>query len=306
LRAFSGVPAQRSLKSGSAAQHRPLSRSESDEGRVDEALEVRSAFQQHIAVRSRLLGFRRFTRAGLPRGRLEVASVSALNENFMTTTKMRWPEALNPQERVDRARVIVSRQIDDLQSLIAVSEANRIIIYSPKLASQIPASYAANAFNVFQWVSLNYEIPRACALWDSPREDRASIPTLISLVNTPECRTILEADLGRNTPYAARHKAKFDRAVTLAKRIEASRFTAALYRFRNEQLAHSLVSGRPTAPSTLPKYGYERRILTASIAVAEAFNNAVRDSSFFFEDAIKISKANAEALWNGCTFAVSR
>jgi hypothetical protein len=65
-------------------------------------------------------------------------------------------------------------------------EANVKIIYSPRLISQIPVSYAAHAFNQFQSSMHLFEIVRLCALWDKPREDRESIPTIICLVNKEE------------------------------------------------------------------------------------------------------------------------
>ncbi len=217
--------------------------------------------------------------------------------------KGKWPHGLSTSERVERARTIISTQIDDLRELIAISEANRVIIYSPVLASQIPKSFAANAFNQFQWCSLNYEILRACSLWDNPREDRASIPTLVALVNDAACRAQIESDLGGGH-YAAGHIHRFDRAIRIAGAIATSKFKTALYDFRNRSLAHSLVFHAPAAPVVLPKYGYERRLLRASIAVVSNFNNAVRDSSFAFDMAVEQSRRNARALWTNCTFTV--
>ncbi len=72
-------------------------------------------------------------------------------------SKKAWFASLSAHERYERAVHIVSCAIDQLQEIIGVTETNRIIIYSPAIASQIPPSYAANAFNLLQWVMLNYE-----------------------------------------------------------------------------------------------------------------------------------------------------
>jgi hypothetical protein len=188
--------------------------------------------------------------------------------------------------------------------LIAISEANRLIVYSPILAAQIPRSYAANAFNVFQWSALNYEIVRVCALWDNPRRDRASIPTVLKLIEGRDCRPVIEKALGPYPQDIIRNMRRLDRAVHVAELVRASRFHAALREFRDEKVAHNLdFAVRAVASRTL-KYGYERRLLRASIAVVSNLNNALRDSSFMFDDAIGQSKRNAAALWNGCTFVV--
>ena len=50
------------------------------------------------------------------------------------------------------------------------------MVFSPVLASQIPRSYAANAFNVFQRGLHQFEIVRLCALWDAAEAEKENIP----------------------------------------------------------------------------------------------------------------------------------
>ncbi len=219
-------------------------------------------------------------------------------------SKVVWPATLNPAERVERARLLVSMQIDNLRELIAISEANRRIIYSPVLATQIPQSYAANAFNIFQWCSHNYEIIRACALWDSPREDRASIPTILHLIEDAACLAIIEKDLGFDPRYTERQMTRLERAKHVSGLVKKSKFNRALQHFRNERVAHNLEFGSKVSPAPNVKYGYERRLLRASIAIINNLNGALRDSSFMFDDAIEQSQRNARALWEGCKFSV--
>ncbi len=212
---------------------------------------------------------------------------------------------MSAPERVARARHLVSKQIDDLRELIPISEANRFIVYSPILAAQIPQSYGANAFNVFQWSSLNYEIVRVCALWDNPRKDRASVPTVLKLVEGPACREIIKRDLGYDPRYVDAQLQRLDRASEVAALVKSSRFNAALRSFRDEKVAHNLDFGTRAPPATTLKYGYERRLLRASIAIVSNLNNAIRNSSFMFDDAIEQGRRNAAALWNGCSFSVT-
>src|SRR5262245_38473762 len=59
-----------------------------------------------------------------------------------------------------------------------------LFIRTDALALQIPRSFAANAFNVFQQSLYRFEIVRLCALWDRawPDLSRESIPTIVELI----------------------------------------------------------------------------------------------------------------------------
>src|SRR5262245_7022717 len=87
-------------------------------------------------------------------------------------------------ERVEAAKQKTERVVDHLFQLIALHENNAVVVYSDALALQIPRSYAANAFNVFQQTLYHFEILRLCALWDRawPDLSRESIPTIVELI----------------------------------------------------------------------------------------------------------------------------
>src|SRR5215471_139142 len=53
-------------------------------------------------------------------------------------------------ERVRIAKEKTRRVVDHLHYLLELHENNAIVLYSPTLSQQIPESFAANAFNVFQ------------------------------------------------------------------------------------------------------------------------------------------------------------
>ncbi len=226
-------------------------------------------------------------------------------------SKKAWPASLSADERFERAAHIVSRAIDHLQEIIGVTETNRIIIYSPAIARQIPRSYAANAFNLLQWVMLNYEILRLCALWDRGATDRESILAMVDLVDDPAVSAVISMKLckSENTAapneYVRRQLARLAKAIRVARKVSRAGFRGALVAFRDERLAHSLTP--PTSPAgatPAPKYGYERRLLRASVAVVDAFNGALRNSSFAFDMSFESSKRNAEAFWFSAKFAV--
>lgn len=68
-------------------------------------------------------------------------------------------------ERLALAKAKTERVVDHLLYILELHENNEIIVYSHTLRSQIPTSYAANAFIVFRHGLHQFEIVRLCALW---------------------------------------------------------------------------------------------------------------------------------------------
>ena len=93
---------------------------------------------------------------------------------------------LSIAERLTAAKTKTKRVVDHLLYVLELHENNEIIVYSPTLRSQIPTSYAANAFIVFRHGLHQFEIVRLCALWDSPELEKENIPTIIELIDHPE------------------------------------------------------------------------------------------------------------------------
>jgi hypothetical protein len=125
---------------------------------------------------------------------------------------------------------------------------------------------------------------------------------VLSLVRADLCKN---EGIGAPNSYVRKQMARLDQAIRVTRKVQASRFKASLVAFRNERLAHSLTSSQMMGkPSPKLKYGYERRLLRASIAVIGGLNGALRDSNFMFKDAFEQSRRNAKALWLGCKFTV--
>jgi hypothetical protein len=174
-------------------------------------------------------------------------------------------------------------------------EANAIIIYSPCLAEQIPRSFAAHAFRQFQTGMHLYELLRLCAVWDRPRRDRESIPTIVALINKPEIsdaivhethrhfenealpRDLTLSDdpeieaakaeilsnwrINRARDEAKNTRQRLDEAVMRAETVNRWPELEALVRFRNDHIAHNLDLPEPTheqlqEPSTVRRPKY--------------------------------------------------
>jgi hypothetical protein len=88
-------------------------------------------------------------------------------------------------ERIVEAKRKTERVVDHVLYLLALHENNALVTYSPLLSAQIPASYAANAFNVFQQGLHRFEIVRLCTLWDSADPYKENIPTIAELIDSP-------------------------------------------------------------------------------------------------------------------------
>ena len=81
--------------------------------------------------------------------------------------------------------------VDHLIELVAMHEANAVVLYSDKLSAQIPRSYAANAFRRFQ-TSMAGSCPTAwCSFLEATtmtglgREDQAARVGRLSMGSSP-------------------------------------------------------------------------------------------------------------------------
>jgi AbiU2 len=88
----------------------------------------------------------------------------------------------------------MTKVIDHFLYLIELHANNSYAVYSPALSSQIPKSYAANAFFVFQRSMYQLEIVRLCALWDRAELEKENITTVIELIDNETIIRILAAN----------------------------------------------------------------------------------------------------------------
>ena len=250
-------------------------------------------------------------------------------------------EAFPTAERITKAKATTKRVVDHLLYVIGLHENNSIIVYSPVLSSQVPASFAANAFNVFRSAIHRFEIVRLCALWDGPDLQKENIPTVIELIDSPdvietlagetalhwfemgghgvnlsddeETHELLVRALQRSNEefgleQADRARDGLRKAIDDAKSVLNSPELVSIMNFRDKHLAHSLSETRrerKTGPVEIAKFGQERDLLNATVPIVEALYCWVNGSSFSFEDSRKVDQENAKALWETCTFNIS-
>jgi hypothetical protein len=249
---------------------------------------------------------------------------------------------LSISERIAAAKAKMERVVDHLLYVLELHENNEIIVYSPTLRSQIPTSYAANAFIVFRHGIHQFEIVRLCALWDSVELEKENIPTIVELIDHPE---VIEALAQETAAHWKGHEAcilnpsdnpelnalELDavrrsndefgdqqaqcarkglrEAVDNSRAILAAPKFASMMNLRDKYLAHSLTETRRERKvgSIDPmKYGDEREILNASLPIVQALFCWVNGKSFDFENSREIDRENAKALWDACTFNIGR
>jgi len=249
---------------------------------------------------------------------------------------------LSIAERITAAKAKTERLVDHLLYVIELHENNAITLYSPILTSQIPTSYAGNAFIVFRHALHQFEIVRLCALWDTVELEKENIPTVIELIdhpdviealaqeteahwkghgghiinpsNEPELHAIeVEALLRSNEEFGAeqawRARDGLSKAIYDSRAILASPKHTSVMNLRDKYLAHSLTETRRERKVGLidpMKYGDEREMLNASLPIVQALFCWVNGKSFDFENSRKIDRENAKALWEACTFDIKR
>lgn len=246
---------------------------------------------------------------------------------------------MSTAERIEAAKAKTKRVVDHLLYLLELHENNRITLYSDTLSAQIPKSFAANAFNVFQQALHQFEIVRLCALWDGPDPDGETIPTVAALIDhpdvieslaqetlshwrdipthklnpssDPELRAIEEDGMQRvnlafGEEQAQRARDDLRQAIADADTLFRSPQLQSIRNLRHKHLAHSLSQTRleRIGPVALMKYGDEQDVLEASIPIVENLYCWVNGCSFSFEESQQIDRKHAEALWKGCKFDV--
>jgi hypothetical protein len=249
---------------------------------------------------------------------------------------------LSIAERITAARAKTERLVDHVLYVIELHESNAITLYSPTLASQIPTSYAGNAFIVFRHALHQFEIVRLCALWDRAELERENIPTVIELIDHPDVIEALaqetearrkgqggqiinlsddpeldamevEALRRNNEEFAAeeaqRARNELRKAIHDGRAILDSPKHASIMNLRDKYLAHSLtetIRERKVGTIDPMKYGDERSVLNASLPIVQALLCHVNGKSFDFEQSRHFDRENAKALWEACTFNIMR
>jgi AbiU2 len=246
-------------------------------------------------------------------------------------------ENLDGAKRIELAKVKMEKVLDHFLYLLELHANNALVVYSPILSSQIPPSFAANAFNVFQRSMHQFEIVRLCALWDGPDAAKENIPTVIELIdddaiidtlaeetrqhrardalqlfnaaddpklNTAEREAVKRAELEFADEQASRAETELRHAIAEARDIFGSPRLASVMNIRDKHLAHALETTRreKRGPVVPMKYGDETALLDQSAPIVEQLFCWVNGKSFSIDDSRRIDEENASSLWHGCKF----
>jgi hypothetical protein len=246
-------------------------------------------------------------------------------------------EKLAGAARIEFAKAKMPNVLGHFLYLLELHANNAHVVRSSLLSSQIPQSFAANAFNVFQRSMYQIEIVRLCALWDSVDVNKESIPTVIELIddnsiidtlanetrnhwaneatallnpsveptlNAAERDAVRRSELAFAEQQADKAKTELRRAIADARAVLASSQLASIMNIRDKHLAHSLERTRrekhgPIAPM---KYGDETTVLEMSVPIVEQLYCWVNGKSFSIENSRRIDEENATSLWRACQF----
>jgi hypothetical protein len=246
-------------------------------------------------------------------------------------------ENLDGAKRIELAKAKMEKVLDHFLYLLELNANNAYVVYSPILSSQIPPSYAANAFNVFQRSMHQFEIVRLCALWDSPGAEKENIPTVIELIddsaiidklaeetrqhrandhisllnasddsklNAAEREAVRSAEQQFADEQASKAISELKHTIVQARSILRSSRLASVMNIRDKHLAHALErTHREKRGLVSPmKYGDERALLDQSMPIVEGLFCWVNGKSFSIENSREIDDENATALWQGCKF----
>lgn len=222
---------------------------------------------------------------------------------------------LAADRRLEEARKKTDQLVSALCAHFQTHANNRIIFYSDTLAGQIPRSYAAKSFKTFQYDLLHYELFRLCRFWDKIDFDGYSIPTVIALVDNPDVKRLVCDDhfrlhklSGDNFALDAARKSRrwLNDAIRNSNTIEDSEILRHSRNFRHK-LAHLLeqTNQEKDSPVAPPRFGDENVLLRKSQTVINQLHLSLNGAGFDWSGSRKMSKRNAEYLWNGVKINVA-
>ncbi len=241
-------------------------------------------------------------------------------------------QSLGVEARVKIARSKANKLSRFITTLIQTHANNQQLVYSKRPHEMVGVSFAAHSLSDLQRSSFAMELTRLCALWDAPKIDRISLPTIAALINHPEVLEILRRDhaagWGGADPikidnedelapedidhFREMFKRSTDQfvertfhrnlriAISGVSAVAASARLRAIFNYRNHFIAHNLEEGslgRASLPSNLPKYGYERKLLRTTQRMANALTVVINNSGFAYDWNRSFAERNSQSLF---------
>jgi hypothetical protein len=236
-------------------------------------------------------------------------------------------------ERIDLATARMPKVVDNFLYLVELHANNEYAVYSSTLSSQIPKSYAANAFFVFQRSMYQLEIVRLCALWDSADLKKENISTVIELIDDEEIIQLLadeaalpwttgdsghisilnptgdplldekiaqaarDSDKQFGIAQSIRARSELKEAITSAREILKSEQLKSLMNARDKHIAHSLTETRREKHGPVPpiKIGDETNLIERSIPIVERLYCWVNGTSFSISESQRIDPPSIQS-----------
>ncbi len=226
-----------------------------------------------------------------------------------------WVEKQDLDTRIALAKEKTANIVNHLQHVIALHESNRFLVFSDIIGKQMKTSFGAHTFNLLRVSQLRYEILKLTALWDSPSENRESIPTIAALIDHDKIRSKLEQEMENywskedDSRFGKQQSENVKRWLSNSVKISAKvtrheRFKA-MIDFRDHHIAHNLdTNAQRRAPDAKSKSGDEKRLMRISIRAVKMLYLGVCHTDFAADQSTEISKKNARLFWEGVTVKV--
>lgn len=243
---------------------------------------------------------------------------------------MSWTD----ERRLAEAKQRTDRLVAECTNLIWTHQNIRKLVMSPAVASQIPSSYAAHAFTSLQHDLVGLAIVRLCAMWDSPALGRASIPSVLKLMEPagvrelwigewiaywnsgsihtigpeawPGAHATSERSLQQwnvrefvpKTAYAFLSAARRAEALITSDQLRAAK------RRRDRHLAHNLTLEAASDERGV-RYGDLSALLLPTVFVVRRLQLALNGSDMDFRASFRQARTSVAELWDNTTVHIS-
>lgn len=243
---------------------------------------------------------------------------------------------IDNDDPIVQAKIYTNKLTDLVIAAKAANENTRHVVYSPKLADQIPRSYAAHAFLQLQDTLLYYSVVRACALFDKAANDRISLHTVVRAFpnkkavrmvaretyryhatqreprrltpeEDPEVQKLVtehwkqwREELGRKEEVMVYRRVRV--AKMIIERAERLLIRDHLRPFRDNFIAHNLADTARTGKEIKFVLGMEDRAIEHAKCAVDLLHLALNGTSFAWEDLEEMQRRNASEFWDNLQY----
>jgi AbiU2 len=212
----------------------------------------------------------------------------------------RHPDVENVKGKITKLR-------DEIVQLSATHELNAYLNYSDMIVEKVNKSFASNAFIRIQNEMFRAEIMGVCRIWDGPRSERFSLPSISKLISGSGFRANFNCYLQNSMSSLQTVWVELDGIDQEISEIRSSEIYRNIVNHRDEVIAHLLERKNNSEndvikAKTYPRYGDEEKLFVDAKRLTTKVYSLLMDGSINFEAYAELHKNEAKSFAESISF----